>query len=215
MYHSPGLQKNKNRMFFHIPPHVLRKWIRSLVFTACVLLILCSCEVPFENKASRDFIIRTGDHYATPRLYETFKSNKLEFKATFDESAMYDLGGPALQSNKNKLMGFSDCSSAHHENSARFAWQWYNERLEIYAYCYVDSVRIEEFIGHVNLNEENLYGIIATENEYQFFLNGEKKVYIDRLNQCDEGLNYMLYPYFGGSEPAPHDVRVEIQLVSH
>ena len=178
-----------------------------------LLPVFMCCEVPFEHTASRDFIIRGGEHYSTPRLYETFSEDDLTFRATFDESARYTLNDPALQTSKNKLMGFSDCHSAHHANSARFAWQWNNERLEIFAYCYVDSVRVEEFVGTVELNEENLYEINATGNEYVFFLNGERKAGIPRTSTCENGLNYMLYPYFGGTLPAPHDVRVQIEIL--
>jgi hypothetical protein len=174
---------------------------------------LSSCELLDEPVASQQFVIRQGEHYASPRLYQQFDSQKLSFNATFDESAMYTLEDPAMQSNKNKLMGFSDCSSLHHENSARFAWQWYNSQLEIYAYCYVDSVRIEKFISTVNLNEENLYEITATDDEYVFYLDGERKTAIERVSDCNRGTNYILYPYFGGSIPAPHNVTIEIKMV--
>jgi len=194
------------------PSLIIKKQTRLLFLMAS--LMVCSCEMPFEKElATREFLIRTGEHYSTPRLVETFKSDKLAFKATFDESAMYDLDDPALQTSKNKLMGFSDCSSLHHENSARFAWQWYNNKLEIFAYCYVDSVRIEKFIGTVNLHEENLYEIVPTSEEYVFYLNGERKTAVERTAVCDEGVNYMLYPYFGGTLPAPHDVRIGIEMV--
>lgn len=176
-------------------------------------LTLACCEVPLDDKASRDFIIRSGEHYSTPRLYETFTGEKLTFRATFDASAQYVLKDPALQSSKNKLMGYSDCHSAHHANSARFAWQWYNDRLEIFAYCYVDSVRVEEFVGVVEINKGNLYEIRTTDTDYVFFLNGERKADIARTTACEDGLNYMLYPYFGGTLPAPHDVRVNIEML--
>ncbi len=107
-------------------------------------------------------------------------------------------------------MGFSDCNSLHHQNSARFAWQWFNDRLEIYAYCYVNSIRMENFIGTVNLNEENLYEIILTDNEYVFYMNGQRITAIKRGDVCSKGVYYMLYPYFGGSIPAPHNVRIDV-----
>lgn len=187
--------------------------LRYCAMSVLLFLFFVCCEVPFEHNASRDFIIRGGEHFATPRLYETFEEDKLAFRATFDESAQYALDDPALQTSKNKLMGFSDCHSAHHANSARFAWQWYNDRLEIFAYCYVDSARVEAFVGTVELNKENLYEITKTGTEYVFFLNGERKAGIPRNSSCEEGLNYMLYPYFGGSLPAPHDVRVQIEML--
>jgi hypothetical protein len=189
---------------------------RHSLLIACGLLIaFAACdELPFEREvSSREFLIRTGEHYSTPRLMETFQTKKLAFKATFDETARYQLSDASLQDSKNKLMGFSDCNSLHHENSARFAWQWFNDRLEIYAYCYVDSIRVEQFVAPVHVNEENLYEIATTADEYIFYLNGAKKAAIGRTVQCNDGLNYILYPYFGGTMPAPHDVRIEIQMV--
>lgn len=184
----------------------------SMLFAS--VLLLSSCELPFENVTpSRNFVIRAGDHYCSPRLYETFNSGKLAFKATFDESAKYEFGDPALQTSKNKLMGFSDCGSLHHENSARFGWQWFNNRVEIFAYCYVDSMRIEKFIAPVNLNEENVYEIVATDSEYVFYLNGERKESVERTSTCSDGIKYMLYPYFGGTETAPHDVNIKIEMI--
>lgn len=187
---------------------------RTLLFATAILLVVSGCELPFEKELEvQNFIIREGDHYSTPRLMETVESGKVKFKATFDESAMYVLEDPSMQQNKNKLMGFSDCNSLHHENSARFAWQWYNDQLEIFAYCYVDSTRTEQFIGTVELNEENLYEITTSGDEYIFWLNGEKTVAMPRKNACEEGVRYKLYPYFGGSVPAPHDVRIKIEMV--
>jgi len=170
------------------------------------------CESSPEELFVRQFNIRSGEHYSTPRLIEMLQSNDLVFRATFDESAIYDLGDDALQSSKNKLLGFSDCNSLHHENSARFAWQWFNDRLEIYAYCYVNAVRTEQFLGVVNLNEENIYKITLNDSEYVFYLNDKKVATIQRGNSCDKGVYYMLYPYFGGSVPAPHNIKIALRI---
>lgn len=197
----------------NIPSLKLNK--QTSLFFLMASFMVFGCEMPFEKElVTRQFVVRAAEHYSTPRLVETFKSNKLVFNATFDESAMYDFNDPALQTNKNKLMGFSDCGSQHHENSARFAWQWYNDRLEIFAYCYLNGVRTEKFIGTVELHEENRYEIARTSEEYVFYLNGERKAAVERRAVCQEGVNYMLYPYFGGSVPAPHDVRITIEMVN-
>lgn len=188
----------------------------TLMQAATSLLALASCEeTPFKEVGSstREFLISAGEHYSTPALIETTEAKKVTFRATFDESARYVLSDASVQSNINKLMGISDCNSHHHENSARFGWRWFENKLEILAYCYVDSLRMHEHVGIVNINEENLYEITVTADAYQFSLNGEDKVSIPRTRVCNEGINYMLYPYFGGSVPAPHDVRIKIQML--
>lgn len=181
-----------------------------------VLIALAGCEdLPFEKEpvTVREFVIRAGEHYASPRLMETTKVKKVTFLATFDESARYAFADESQQADINKLMGFSDCATHHHENSARFGWRWFNEQLEIHAYCYVDSVRVHELVGTVDIGDENRYEITATSDAYEFFINGEMKATIARTQTCEEGLNYMLYPYFGGTVSAPHDVRIKIQML--
>ena len=154
---------------------------------------MISCDLPFEEESvSRDFLIRQGEHYSIPRLMETTDSRSIKFKATFDESASYTLDDPSMQTNKNKLLGFSDCSSLHHENSARFGWQWFNGQLEIYAYCYVDSAWVEEFLQAIDINEENLYEITKTDEEYIFYINGDRKAAITRSRDCESGVSYVL-----------------------
>lgn len=178
--------------------------------------LLSACEdLPFERDpvAVREYTIGTGEHYSTPKLLETTGLKHMAFRATFDSSARYTLSDPTQQSNINKLMGFSDCSTHHHTNSARFGWRWYNGRLEIHAYCYADSVRVHQYIGTVNIGEENLYEITATTDAYDFSINGEENVSIPRAESCNGGMNYLLYPYFGGSVPAPHEVRIKIEMV--
>jgi len=179
------------------------------------LLLLASivCFTGCEPAAEpvRTFVTPAGEHYAHPKLVQTLQDSELRFEARFDNTAIYDLGDPALQTNKNKLMGFSECNALHHNNSARFAWQWFNDRLEIWAYCYVNSERVEVFVGAVSLDTYNLYSLRLTPTHYAFQLNNEDPVYITRGDVCQTGIYYMLWPYFGGEIPAPHQVRIDIK----
>jgi hypothetical protein len=109
-------------------------------------------------------------------------------------------------------MGFADCNNMHHENSARFAWQWFNDQLEIYAYCYVDGTRVEQFIGVVELDKMYQYEIALTDSHYIFTLDQQEPVYIKRGNVCKTGVYYKLWPYFGGEIPAPHTVNIDIKF---
>ncbi len=181
-----------------------------LMAALALLVILSSCEE--EADLYQTFVIRKGEHYATTRKVQMLQSTKLSFEAVFDRSAIYHFETRAEQDAKNKLLGFSDCNSLHHQNSARFAWQWFDEELEIYAYCYVNGERVEKFVGTVELNEVNHYEIRLTNNEYVFFLNGYEPVRIERSPPCTTGAYYMLWPYFGGSLPAPHQVNIRIKL---
>jgi hypothetical protein len=185
--------------------------IANAVVSMLALLIMFSCEPAVDP--TRQFVIRKGDHYASPSLSETLQSQKLVFDARFNESAIYDFNDLSIQSDKNKLMGFCDCNSLPHENSARFAWQWFNNRLEIYGYCYVNGDRQEQFIGVVQLNQYNHFELEPKGNEYIFKLNNQPPVSMKRGGTCTTGFYFKLWPYFGGHVAAPHDVTIDIRPV--
>jgi hypothetical protein len=181
-----------------------------LLMLAAASTLFTSCEE--EADLSRDFVIAEGEHYASPRIVQSLQSNTLSFSAKFNETAMYHFDDAGFQDSKNKLLGFSDCNSLHHDNSARFAWQWYNDQLEIYAYCYVNGERAEKFIGVVKLHEVNHYELKVTDASYEFQLNNQEPITIKRGNVCDKGVYYLLWPYFGGSVPAPHNVHIALKI---
>lgn len=190
----------------------MKSSIQLVIMSGLLIMFTLGCEPAPDDLFVRRFYIEKGEHYSTPRIIETMQTDRLIFTAQFDESAMYDLGDQSMQSNKNKLLGFADCNSLHHENSARFAWQWYKNQLEIYAYCYVNSERIEKFVGVVNINELNHYEIQVQQNQYVFRLNQSESVQIERASTCNSGVYYMLWPYFGGSMPAPKQVKIDIAI---
>jgi len=189
---------------------ILMVRLRNVLMFIAACTLFMSCEE--EADLSRDFIIRESEHYASPRIVQSLQSNTLSFSAKFNETAMYQFDNAGFQDSKNKLLGFSDCNSLHHENSARFAWQWYKDQLEIYAYCYVNGERTEKFIGVVKLHEINRYQLKVTDENYVFQLNNQEPISLKRGTACDKGIYYMLWPYFGGSIPAPHDVHISLKI---
>lgn len=184
--------------------------IATFFGSGLALLLLTACEQ--EADLFRQFVILKGEHYSTTHIVQSLQSNSLKFDAKFDTSAQYYFAEEGYQDSKNKLLGFSDCNSLHHENSARFAWQWLHDQLEIYAYCYVNSQRVEKFIGVVNINEVNHYELSIKGDNYIFQLNHNEPVSIDRGNVCNTGIYYMLWPYFGGTLPAPHNVTIQLKI---
>lgn len=184
---------------------------RIAILSLLVTILFSACEP--EADLYRNFYLKEGEHYASPRLVESLQSTRLAFYAKFDNSCSYIFENSGYQDSKNKLLGFSDCNSMHHENSARFTWQWFNNQMEIYAYCYVNGERVEKFIGVVELEKENRYEIELTPDAYLFRLNDQESVSIARSSTCNKGLYYMLWPYFGGSLPAPHDMYLSIKMI--
>lgn len=181
--------------------------LRYLILT---LPLIWSCEervdMPFET-----YTIKAGKHYATAKA-GFLQADRLTFYATFDETAEYVTSDPENQWDTNKLFGFADCNSHHHEHSARFGWRWVEGKIEILAYCYVSGTRIIEKIGETLPHEKNYYEIRLTDSQYQFSFDGAT-LEVPREKPCDKGAYYLLFPYFGGNETAPHDIHIYLQQV--
>lgn len=179
-----------------------------IIFLYIVTLFTWGCEpeldLPFEK-----YTIPEGKHYSTYKI-ELLQSSSLIFQATFDETAVYQSLTTENQWDTNKLFGFSDCNSMHHEHSARFGWRWLNDRIEIMAYCYVNGERIIEYIGSTQPFQTNLYEIQLTDTHYIFRFDNEI-LEIPRIKPCDKGAYYLLFPYFGGNESAPHDINIMLR----
>lgn len=173
-----------------------------------ILLMLFACEPALEDPYE-NFIIPEGKHDNGWKM-QSQQSKRLNFSAIFDQTAIYRTTTSENQHDINKLMGFSDCNSMHHENSARFGWRWLDGKLEIHAYAYVNGERISQYIGNVALNEPTDYQLQITDEYYVFYLQGYDPVRIARETPCTKGLYYMLFPYFGGDEVAPHDILIQI-----
>lgn len=168
---------------------------------ACTLLIGC---VP--DEMTTVYKIRKGQHSSTDLGFYLMDKNPLVFYAKFDSTAIYE-GNADI----NKLYGFSDCNSQHHENSARYGWRWYNGKLEIFAYVYAKGVRSYDKVCEVEIGEQVRYEILMEGDEYVFSVKGISKRY-KRGATCNSGVYYTLKPYFGGDAVAPHDIFIEIKL---
>ncbi len=157
------------------------------------------------------FFIGEGSHTSTYRM-ELLDSDVLTFNAIFDSSAIYTTRLEENQWDSNKLLGFADCNDVHHQNSARFGWRWLDGKIDIMAYCYIDGERYFEKIGSTTPFSEDLYQIQLTADSYLFTFNGTQLA-VPRKNKCDQGEYYMLFPYFGGDEKAPHDILIQIRRI--
>ena len=190
---------------------LLRFTLLVLNLVSVVLFVfLMSCEEAYKEPYET-FLLPKGEHTKGIKA-QSLQSSSLQFNAIFDQSAIYKTQLEENQHDINKLMGFSDCNSFHHENSARFGWRWLNGTLEIHAYVYANGERVTEYIGDINLDAPYNYEIVLTNNAYVFYLEGFDPVSITRGNSCDKGLYYMLFPYFGGNEVAPHDILIQIKI---
>mgnify|MGYP005756713425 CR=1 FL=1 len=155
------------------------------------------------------YVIPKGAHASSNSSFKLVNTQKLRFEVTFDSSAVYTSAKPENQFDINKLYGLSDCSTHHQVNSARFGWRWNSNRLELHAYTYQGGSRKSEFLAVAALGKPLVCELLLENGKYTFKA-GEKQVTLPR--GCNGNTDaYQLYPYFGGDEVAPHDIRISIR----
>jgi hypothetical protein len=151
--------------------------------------------------------IRKGQR-TDPRLPQLYvNAGHLSYLVEFMPSCHYDLGKD--QGDINKLFGFG-YMPAHRENSIRFGW-WYNpeaDSIAIMAYWYDNGKRDYAFLRHVALSDVHQYTIVAQGDMHMMSIDHRllKTVIVKR-----SGLSYGLFPYFGGSHPAPNDIHIKMR----
>ncbi|PWJ58855.1 hypothetical protein CLV98_103222 [Dyadobacter jejuensis] len=198
-----------------IKSRILKYWMARLA----VVLLLATAEScswigpkPSFDDDFTTYRISNGNHEIDGNHITLFSGTSLNFQTIFDSTAIYQTVIAENQYDINKLMGFSDCNSPHHENSARFGWNWYADSLHIFAYTYKDAQRITQELGTVALGEINTYSITIQDDQYIFALNGNQTT-MQRHCSGGVGIAYTLLPYFGGDEPAPQDISIKIRLL--
>jgi hypothetical protein len=134
----------------------------------------------------------------------------MKFTVKFDSTAIYTTVDPANQGDINKLYGFADNKGHHHQFSARFGWRWYNNALNLMAYYYNNGVVEWKDLGNVEIGKEQACAINVFADHYDFVLNG-KTTQAPRKSAGTEAEGYQLYPFFGGTENAPHDIKILIR----
>ncbi|WP_149243752.1 hypothetical protein [Dyadobacter sp. 32] len=189
----------------------------KFIFSGIFLLIFCaSCEWLGNSPSFGDdfvsYTIRAGNNEVEHNTSSLFTSSSIRFQAIFDSSSIYQTAAPENQVDINKLIGFSDCSTHHQQNSARFGWNWYNNAIQIYAYNYVAGQRQVKELGAVEIGTTNNFKIATSGNNYIFTLNGKEQT-MPRHCAGGVGVSYKLLPYFGGNEIAPHDITIKVRFL--
>ena len=184
----------------------------------CLVIFACSKQEaivkqdadPSIPRGYTKYFIAKGQHYSDQSAQVFLNAPSIKCDVIFDSSAIYQNKEVNNQFDVNKLIGFSDCGAGHHENSARLGWNWTGTQVMIYAYSYSGTQRIILPIDSVKIGKAFSCSVEAIEGNYHFAV-GEKKVTIQRFCTGYSGSFYKLFPYFGGDETAPHDIRIYIK----
>ena len=200
---------------------ILESTIRYLFLAGISFLLISSCgkkdisNTPADPLVVAGFIkytIRAGDHYCDKNVFLQTNYNELKFLVRFDSSCIYQTAAAANQLDINKLYGFADNNSDHQQFSARIGWRWSNNALRLFAYIYNNGVVSSEELAAVNIDSEILCSIGIDPTHYIFKVNNIDKTF-PRFSTTATAIGYHLYPYFGGDEAAPHDIRIWIKEI--
>ncbi len=159
-----------------------------------------------------EYVIKKGEQFCNNNKLVNVEYEELSFMVLFDSSAIYKNEQPSNQYDINKLLGFSDNGSHHQQFSARFGWRFSDGALRLFGYVYNEGARSSKEIGVVVPGTANSCSIKVAGDTYIFKLN-EKTSKLPRLAKSIKASGYKLYPYFGGDEKAPHDIRIWIKEV--
>ncbi len=156
------------------------------------------------------YVIPKGEHYAVGNDHKAVDVSEMKFTVRFDSSCIYRTTDPENQLDINKLYGFSDNDAGHHQFSARFGWRWSKGALRLFAYTYNNAVRATKEIAIVPIGKE-VHCAIKVKTDVYLFSVDENTETVPRLSKTPTAKGYRLYPYFGGNEAAPHEVRIWIR----
>jgi hypothetical protein len=161
------------------------------------------------------YTIKKGKHTSRGRFIKPLLCfSKIAYKVRFDSSAVYTTSSPQNRDDINKVIGFTDGFCVH-KSSARIGWTYLRGRIHLFAYVYRDGMRVTAFLGEHVIGAEISISIEVRDTYYRFVANSISCWEIQSIVKSREkhGTNkvpvgFMLFPYFGGDETAPHDVRI-------
>jgi hypothetical protein len=186
-----------------------------LFLSGCKKAAEAIIEKSTSGTTTSDFVkytIAKGQQYSDQSSYKAVETSEMKFIVKFDSSAIYQTKLAENQYDVNKLYGFSDNNSDHHQYSARFGWRWSGNFLRLFAYIYNEGAVSSKELAIVDIGKEINCSIQVTSSSYLFTVNGITER-MPRMAGTPKGKGYQLYPYFGGDEAAPHDINIWIKTL--
>jgi hypothetical protein len=183
---------------------------KQISYISLLLLVLVACKPQAkDDNGFRIYVIEKGGHYSDVSGVSSIETDEFNFVAKFDSSAIYTFTDTLEQLDINKLYGFTeDNLSNDRYNSARIGWRWYKNQLQLFAYCYNKGVlENETMITKVSIGKEVVCSIKNQGASYLFIVDGTS-VSMPRKSTSTRFKGYKLFPYFGGTQTAPHNVTI-------
>ena len=179
-------------------------------------------------------IIKKGTHapFRLPKLL--FNPQALRYEVEFTESCRYRFGTDD-DADVNKLFGIAfitwgsfwfviknlfkgKLKALHHYNSIRWGWRYdaLSGRIELLEYSYSNGYRNIHHYKLLNIGDKVILSIEGSFDLWEFKFNGISYSYDDPIIGTFHltpitWLCYELHPYFGGNNPAPHDMEIKMK----
>lgn len=158
----------------------------------------------------KQYIIKEGRHRSGIHLAPHIDCTFIHKQVLFETDCQYNLG-TVDQFDINKLFGLT--FGQRKIDSARFGWASVGDKIEIFAYCYVNGVRTWKSMGLVSLNTMYNFKLFVQDDRYLFKVYHADKLvsttFIEKTHhKC---IGYYLFPYFGGNMPAPHRMHIQVR----
>lgn len=158
--------------------------------------------------------IEKNTHYSKPhKLKLLLNTKKISYSVKFLLSCEYDLNN-LDQGDMNKLFGIGYLPT-HHKHSARFGWRWdlQKKKVEICAYIYDGGQRTIISLGWCTLGVKYTFDLMILQHTYLFGIQGDD-IYVTETYPLKhipfKTIGYLLHPYFGGNQLAPHEIHIEL-----
>jgi hypothetical protein len=195
--------------------------VKAPLYLFLVAIVLASCTKNSDDRVASlssnsttgqffKYTIQAGNQYCDGNSYRAIELSEMKFIVRFDSTAIYQSKLPENQYDINKLYGFSDNNTDHHQYSARFGWRWSDKALRLFAYIYNKGVVTSKELSTVDIGVEINCFIKVTADKYQFGVDGTITD-LPRMSTTEKAKGYQLYPYFGGDESAPHQIDIWIK----
>lgn len=196
-----------------------KSFLTATALLAGLVPLLSGCIPDFLVSNPEWVVIEAGDHEPLPKrkVGVLLGPGEVTATVTFDSSCIYDVG-QVDQQDWNKVIGLGFVGSKdqdittgippHQIDGARVGWRWnpQRKRIDLGAYVYVAGKRIDFKVAETLINVPTKLTIkIDYDHKLYQILGGQPIPFThDKTFAYNTGL------YFGGNQPAPHQIRVKI-----
>lgn len=157
----------------------------------------------------KTYTIKKGHHYSTHLPKLLFGNSILSSTVKFHKDCWFPLNTSDDYA-INKLVGWSN--GLHHRNSIRCGWRpaAVPGFIDLFFYIYNKGHRKEAFFTTVECDKE--FNLLMAYQGGKILFSIEEKMIIVKVDYSGPRLGYMLFPYFGGQNTAPHDINIDLEI---